>query len=142
MYDKISFQFSDGFAAQYQKWRKDSRIRKDATGAIWVNGGELDKTREKFGSVSALCLTYTSVSTLEKKRRKRLKKDKLQTGDLFWMWRPVMRQWLLMCVSMKMARRHFVRKREESLQNSSICSQIRHTRRIHGITNRNYSTRL
>ena len=46
MYDKISFQFSDGFAAQYQKWREGFRIRKDATGAIWVNGGELDKTRK------------------------------------------------------------------------------------------------
>lgn len=40
MYDKISFQFSDGFAAQYQKWREGFRIRKDATGAIWVNGGD------------------------------------------------------------------------------------------------------
>lgn len=30
MYDKISFQFSDGFAAQYQKWREGFRIRKDA----------------------------------------------------------------------------------------------------------------
>lgn len=82
MYDKISFQFSDGFAAQYQKWREGFRIRKDATGAIWVNGGELDKTRKNLEAYLHCVLTYTSVSTLEKETKK-IKKDKLQTGDLF-----------------------------------------------------------
>ena len=60
MYDKISFQFSDGFAAQYQKWREGFRIRKDATGAIWVNGGELDKTRKNLEAYLHCVLTYTS----------------------------------------------------------------------------------
>ena len=82
MYDKISFQFSDGFAAQYQKWREGFRIRKDATGAIWVNGGELDKTRKNLEAYLHCVLTYTSVSTLEKETKK-IKKDNLQTGDLF-----------------------------------------------------------
>ena len=82
MYDKISFQFSDGFAAQYQKWREGFRIRKDATGAIWVNGGELDKSRKNLEAYLHCVLTYTSVSTLEKETKK-IKKDNLQTGDLF-----------------------------------------------------------
>ena len=81
-FDKLSFQFSDGFKAEYTKWREGFRIRKDATGAIWVNGGELDESRENFEQYMHTVLTYTSAATLEKETKK-IKKTEIQVGDIF-----------------------------------------------------------
>lgn len=81
-FDKISFGFLDGFKAEYVKWREGFRIRKDATGAIWVNGGELDESRENFEKYMHVVLTYTSATSLEKETKK-VKKADIQVGDVF-----------------------------------------------------------
>lgn len=81
-FDKISFQFNDGFKAEYAKWREGFRIRKDATGAIWVNGGTVDESRENFEDYMHTVLTYTSAASLEKETKK-IKKADIQVGDIF-----------------------------------------------------------
>lgn len=81
-YDKISFQFNDGFEADYLKWQEGFRIRVDTTGAIWVNGGSYDETEDNFKKYMSTVLTYTSADSLEKECKK-IKKTQLQTGDIF-----------------------------------------------------------
>lgn len=81
-FDKISFQFNDGFEADYLKWQEGFRIRMDATGAIWVNGGSYDETEDTFRKYMSTVLTYTSAESLEKECKK-IKKAQIQTGDIF-----------------------------------------------------------
>ncbi len=81
-FDKLCFQFRDGFKAEYTKWREGFRIRSDATGTIWVNGGELNESRENFEEYMHAVLTYTSAGSLEKETKK-VKKAEIQTGDIF-----------------------------------------------------------
>lgn len=81
-YDKISFQLVNGFQAEYLKWREGFRIRTDATGSIWVNGGAYDASEENFKKYLHMVLTYTSVASMEKESEK-VKKDDLRVGDVF-----------------------------------------------------------
>lgn len=81
-YDKISFQFNNGFQADYLKWQEGFRIRIDSTGAIWVNGGSYDETEDNFKKYMSMVLTYTSADSLEKECKK-IKKNEIQAGDIF-----------------------------------------------------------
>ena len=81
-FDQMSFQLRDGFAADFQKWQEGFLIRMDATGAIWVNGGVSDTSRENFEKYMHSVLLYTSASSLEKETKK-VKKTDVQVGDIF-----------------------------------------------------------
>lgn len=81
-FDQISFRLRDGFAADFQKWQEGFRIRMDATGAIWVNGGVSDASRGNYEKYIHNILLYTSASSLEKETKK-IKKADIQVGDIF-----------------------------------------------------------
>lgn len=81
-YDKISFQFNNGFQADYLKWQEGFRIQIASTGAIWVNGGSYDETEDNFNQYLSTVLTYTSADSLEKECKK-IKKADIQVGDIF-----------------------------------------------------------
>lgn len=81
-YDKISFQFINGFEAEYLKWQQGFRIRTDATGSIWINGGTYDDSEENFKKYLHTVLTYTSAASMEKESKK-VKKDDIEIGDIF-----------------------------------------------------------
>lgn len=81
-YDKIKFQFANGFLAEYIKWQEGFRIRTDATGSIWVNGGEYDVSKKNLQEFMHVVLTYTSADTMEKESKK-IKKTEIQIGDVF-----------------------------------------------------------
>lgn len=81
-FDKISFRLRDGFDAEYLRWREGFRIRMDSTGAIWVNGGELDESKANFEKYMHSVLLYTSATSLEKESKK-IKKEDVQIGDIF-----------------------------------------------------------
>lgn len=81
-FDQISFQLRDGFSADFAKWQEGFRIRMDATGAIWVNGGVSDASRENFEKYIHSILLYTSASSLEKETKK-IKKAEIRAGDIF-----------------------------------------------------------
>lgn len=81
-YDKIKFQFANGFKAEYQKWQEGFRIRTDATGSIWVNGGEYDTSKKNFQDYIHVVMTYTSANTIKNESRK-IKKTDIQIGDIF-----------------------------------------------------------
>lgn len=81
-FDRMSFQLRDGFAADFSKWQEGYRIRMDATGAIWVNGGVSDTSRENYEKYIHSVLLYTSASSLEKETEK-VKKTDIQVGDIF-----------------------------------------------------------
>ena len=81
-YDKISFQFINGFQADYKKWQEGFLIRTDATGSIWVNGGSVDNSEENLKKYLHTVLTYTSAASMEKESTK-IKKEEIQIGDIF-----------------------------------------------------------
>lgn len=82
MYDKISFQFINGFQAEYLKWQEGFRIRTDATGSIWVNGGSNDTSKENFKKYLHVVLMYSSSKSMAKESKK-VKKEEIQIGDIF-----------------------------------------------------------
>lgn len=81
-FDRMSFRLRDGFAADFQKWQEGFRIRMDATGAIWINGGVSDASRGNYEKYIHNILLYTSASSLEKETKK-IKKADIQVGDIF-----------------------------------------------------------
>lgn len=82
MFDKISFQFINGFQAEYQKWQEGFRIRTDDSGSIWVNGGSYDESKENLVQYLHVVMTYTSAVSMEKESKK-IKKEDIQIGDIF-----------------------------------------------------------
>ena len=82
MFDKISFQFINGFQAEYQKWQEGFRIRTDSTGSIWVNGSSYDESKENLKEYLHVVLTYTSAESMKKESEK-IKWEDLQIGDVF-----------------------------------------------------------
>lgn len=81
-YDKISFRFVNGFQADYKKWQEGFRVRTDATGSIWVNGGSYDASEENYKEYMHTVMTHTSVVSL-KEESKTIKKKEIQIGDIF-----------------------------------------------------------
>lgn len=81
-YDKISFQFINGFQADFSKWQEGFRIRTGASGSMWVTGGSQDLSKENLKKYLHVVLTYSSPQTLMKESKK-VKKSDIQIGDIF-----------------------------------------------------------
>lgn len=80
-YDKISFQFANGFQAEYIKWREGFRIQV-AQRTFWVDGGEYNDTYENFKRYLRMVFAYSSSLSLERESKK-VKLTNIKTGDIF-----------------------------------------------------------
>lgn len=81
-YDKITFHFVDGFAAQYSRWRAGVRIQVGANGAAWTNGGAADESYEAFKKYLRMVFAYSSTLSL-KKECKKVDLADMEIGDIF-----------------------------------------------------------
>lgn len=81
-YDQISFQFGNGFKADYIRWREGYRISHTASGTVWVEQGAYDVSYENFQKYLQAVFLKTSSATLEKESEKTTL-SKLKAGDVF-----------------------------------------------------------
>lgn len=81
-YDRISFQFVDGFQADYMKWREGYRIQVGSTQSTWVDSGAYDDSYKNFQKYLRMVFAYSSTISM-KKESKKIKLSELRTGDIF-----------------------------------------------------------
>lgn len=81
-YNQISFQFANGFKADYIRWREGYRISNGATGTVWMEQGTYDESYENFQKYLQAVFLKTSSATLEKESAK-TSLSKLKVGDVF-----------------------------------------------------------
>ena len=82
-YDRISFQFADGFQAEYIKWQEGFRIQPGAAGTVWIDAGApYDESYENFKKYIRMVFAYSSTNSLKRETKKTSLK-KLQIGDIF-----------------------------------------------------------
>ena len=80
-YDRISFQFADGFQADYTKWREGYRIRV-AQSTSWVTGGSYDDSYENFKKYLRMVFAYSSTLSLDRESKK-IRLTGVRAGDIF-----------------------------------------------------------
>lgn len=80
-YDKISFQFANGFQAEYIKWREGFRIQV-AQRTSWINGGRYDDSYDNFKRYLRMVFAYSSTLSLDRESEK-VKVADIKTGDIF-----------------------------------------------------------
>ncbi|MCI8792440.1 MAG: DUF4846 domain-containing protein [Eubacterium sp.] len=80
-YDNISFQFADGFQADYIKWRQGYRIRV-AQSTSWISGGGYDASYENFKKYLRMVFAYSSTLSQERESKK-IRLSAARAGDIF-----------------------------------------------------------
>ncbi len=82
LYDKISFNFTNGFKAEYSKWMKGNRIKVNGSNVSWYRQGEASNTYNSFRSYLDMVFSYAGTASLAKEM-KDVEIDKMQPGDIF-----------------------------------------------------------
>lgn len=80
--DRIKFHFVDGFLAEYSKWRAGARIQATDNGTYWVNSATTDNSYKAFKKYLRMVFAYSGTLSMEAESKK-IKLDKLRTGDIF-----------------------------------------------------------
>ncbi|MEZ5015553.1 MAG: DUF4846 domain-containing protein [Flavipsychrobacter sp.] len=65
-YDKIHFNFTNGFKADYSKWRQGYRINVAGNKVTWVKGAREDNSYESFKNYLQKVFTYAGTLSLSK----------------------------------------------------------------------------
>ena len=81
-YTEISFNFTNGFKADYIRWANGERIKVDGNKVSWYNGAAKDYSYENFLKYLERVFMYAGTLSLEKQLQKRELKE-LTVGDVF-----------------------------------------------------------
>lgn len=81
-YDKIHFNFTNGFRADYSKWMKGYRIRIKDNKAYWVKDAEYTNDYNSFRKYLDIVFTYAGTLSLSKELQKVSVND-IMPGDVF-----------------------------------------------------------
>ena len=81
-YDEISFEFVDGFKAEYSKWRRGYRINVGENSCSYYKGAKPSNTYSNFRKYMDLVFAYSSTLSLDKEL-KSVDVDDMQIGDVF-----------------------------------------------------------
>jgi len=81
-FDKITFNFTNGFKASYSKWRKGYRIIVKGNIVKWVKKTSANTSYQSFRKYLTMVFSYAGTLSLEKELPKR-NIEKLQIGDIF-----------------------------------------------------------
>jgi hypothetical protein len=80
--DKIHFNFTNGFRADYSEWMKGKRIKVDGNKTVWTGSGTPSDTYADFWNYMEIIFTYAGTLSLEKEL-KAINSNDLQIGDVF-----------------------------------------------------------
>ncbi len=81
-YDRISFNFTNGFNASYSKWRQGYRIKVSGNNVTWFKSNQASTSYKSFRKYLVMVFSYAGTLSLEKELPS-IKLNKLQIGDLF-----------------------------------------------------------
>lgn len=81
-YDKIAFRFTNGFLAEYSKWREGYRIVVDGNDVKYEKSAEPDASYEGFVAYMKKVFTYAGTLSMESEAKKIEAKD-MEVGDVF-----------------------------------------------------------
>jgi len=81
-YDKIAFDFVNGFECRYDKWIEGNRVGFEDNKAFWKEGGTKGASAGTFESYINTVFAYASTLSLEASA-KAIKINDLQIGDVF-----------------------------------------------------------
>jgi len=81
-YDSIHFNFTNGFNAEYSKWRKGQRISVKGNKVSWFSVAENGDSRKSFDKYLTMVFSYAGTLSLAKEMKK-ISVDKMQIGDIF-----------------------------------------------------------
>lgn len=65
-YDDIHFRFTNGFVAEYKRWRRGERIRVDGNRVYWVSGGKVSDAYPEFRRYLDMVFAYAGSASLER----------------------------------------------------------------------------
>jgi prepilin-type processing-associated H-X9-DG protein len=81
-YDKIHFNFTNGFRVDYSKWMQGQRVGIDGNRTFWKSGGSPSNTYASFWKYMELIFTYAGTLSLDKELKTNAL-DKMKIGDVF-----------------------------------------------------------
>lgn len=81
-YDKIHFNFTNGFRVDYSEWMKGKRIAVKGNDVSWYQAGSPSNTYKDFWKYMEIIFSYAGTLSLAKEL-KAVKTDQLQIGDVF-----------------------------------------------------------
>ena len=82
IYDSIHFNFTNGFNAEYSKWRNGQRISVNGNKVSWYNGSSKSDSRTSFDKYLTMVFSYAGTLSLEKEMKK-INVEEIQIGDVF-----------------------------------------------------------
>lgn len=81
-YSDIHFNFTNGFRAEYARWRAGERIRVDENRVYWVAGGSASGSYAAFRQYLDMVFAYAGTASLERELQA-VEPDDLQPGDVW-----------------------------------------------------------
>lgn len=81
-YDRIAFHFTNGFLAEYTKWRDGYRIEVDGNNVFWSKTASYDDSYECFVKYIKMVFTYAGTLSMETEANQ-IELDDIQVGDVF-----------------------------------------------------------
>ena len=82
LFDQIHFNFTNGFNAEYSKWRKGYRIKVSGNDAHWVQQGGTSEDYSSFRKYLDVVFAYAGTLSLSKEM-KSIPVEEMQPGDVF-----------------------------------------------------------
>jgi len=82
LYDKIHFNFTSGFNAEYKRWANGDRIKVDGNKVSWYSSASKDFTYPTFKKYMEKVFTYAGTLSLSKEM-KMVSVEDMQIGDVF-----------------------------------------------------------
>ncbi|MFM7021786.1 MAG: DUF4846 domain-containing protein [Flavobacteriales bacterium] len=82
LYDKIHFNFTNGFNAEYSKWRQGYRIKVKGNSTSWYKAGEADNSVTSFKKYLEMVFSYAGTLSLSKELKPVALSD-IRPGDVF-----------------------------------------------------------
>lgn len=81
-YDKIKFHFTNGFLAEYEKWREGYRIVVDGNDVSWSKSASYDDSYESFVKYLRVVFSYAGTLSMESEATK-ISLEEAKAGDVF-----------------------------------------------------------
>lgn len=80
--ERISFHFTNGFEAEYSKWREGQRIKVDGNQVAWVSSAGYDDSYETFVKYMRMVFSYAGTLSMDAEAEP-ITAEELQPGDVF-----------------------------------------------------------
>ncbi|MBK8497699.1 MAG: DUF4846 domain-containing protein [Flavobacteriales bacterium] len=81
--DEIAFDFTNGFRAEWNRWRKGERIKVAGNTCLWVQGGTADDSHDQLMRYMEMVFTYAGTLSLQRELSRGTAFEDLQAGDVF-----------------------------------------------------------